>query len=456
MHDIRTSPPGTALTFSHSRESSLDVGSPVHDADTLAILMNKTSLHPVPTGQRRRNVASLHISRLPRRRKVGSEDLSAWQKDLLRPRDFGIPLIFEPVAEDDDEDLRAYRREDRHSGLDSSEIETTVHSPSAQIIADGSPNVLAESLQPTESDPDAEDIPNEAPVSIMAKCILEQHFGLPLGRSEPPKDIVEAVRICLDDISLSVRSIQGMGSMAHMKTAAGDSQMPGPYGSPFSGSESRSSSNGRKRPLGNHKEDGDDLHSRRDGSEDMGDPITQRDSNNPKRTKMESYPCPFRKRNPYRFNCREWEYCAKAPFKSISELKRHILKYHQHQEFAYKCPRCHVGFVTLEGWNAHITVEPVDMCSTRPGPLPDLANETVPFFVSNRLRNRKDHFDWVSLWQTLFPHDENVPEPDFEPVVELHEAEKTIRFNKQHTPLLPGQHKREIKPTSHPPQRGSK
>ncbi len=40
-----------------------------------------------------------------------------------------------------------------------------------------------------------------------------------------------------------------------------------------------------------------------------------------KKVKVERYPCPFRKRDPLRFNIREWEYCAKAPFKTITDLK---------------------------------------------------------------------------------------------------------------------------------------
>lgn len=34
-----------------------------------------------------------------------------------------------------------------------------------------------------------------------------------------------------------------------------------------------------------------------------------------------NYPCPFRKRDPRRFNIREWEYCAKAPFRNMTDLK---------------------------------------------------------------------------------------------------------------------------------------
>lgn len=34
-----------------------------------------------------------------------------------------------------------------------------------------------------------------------------------------------------------------------------------------------------------------------------------------------SFPCPFRKRNPVRFNVRNHERCAKAPFSSLSELR---------------------------------------------------------------------------------------------------------------------------------------
>lgn len=39
------------------------------------------------------------------------------------------------------------------------------------------------------------------------------------------------------------------------------------------------------------------------------------------KTKAEQYSCPFRKRNPLRYNVREWQSCAKAPFKNMGELK---------------------------------------------------------------------------------------------------------------------------------------
>ena len=33
-----------------------------------------------------------------------------------------------------------------------------------------------------------------------------------------------------------------------------------------------------------------------------------------------------------------------------------------------------------------------------------------------------EHFDWDKLWRALFPDDLEVPDPDFEPIVELHEV----------------------------------
>jgi len=35
----------------------------------------------------------------------------------------------------------------------------------------------------------------------------------------------------------------------------------------------------------------------------------------------EFYPCPFRKRNPVRYNIRDWECCAKNCFEGMSEVK---------------------------------------------------------------------------------------------------------------------------------------
>lgn len=44
------------------------------------------------------------------------------------------------------------------------------------------------------------------------------------------------------------------------------------------------------------------------------------DYHSPRLGHMTMYPCPFRKRNPVRFNVREHEACAKAPFESVAAM----------------------------------------------------------------------------------------------------------------------------------------
>jgi len=57
------------------------------------------------------------------------------------------------------------------------------------------------------------------------------------------------------------------------------------------------------------------------------------------------------------------------------------------------------------------------MCNVKPGPPPSLEDdEGITTAVGAQLRSRAQHYDWVRLWQALFPRDTKVPEPgEFKP-----------------------------------------
>ncbi|KAK4445496.1 hypothetical protein QBC34DRAFT_472428, partial [Podospora aff. communis PSN243] len=138
------------------------------------------------------------------------------------------------------------------------------------------------------------------------------------------------------------------------------------------------------------------------------------------------YSCPYRKRNPLRFNIRDWEYCSKAPFRSIVEMKKHVVRFHQRREVLYQCARCHAKFAGPEDHALHMRQDLANMCQLKDREESDVdTEETLSMAAADKLRiNRSKYSTWVDVWRVLFPNDhvEDIPAPAFEPPVELHEV----------------------------------
>lgn len=270
---------------------------------------------------------------------------------------------------------------------------------------------------------------DEQPTQRVVRSILSREFNLRLGHSEPPPDALEAVRACLDRISRSLQMVSAVGSFVpavsylHGSGSTGGARSaPSGQGSGDTTYKDHPGSGGMK-PLAPHPggsgngngasrgDDEDDNDTRggqhppnRQGDGD-GATASAADPN-----KNQEFPCPFRMRKPWRFNFREWQTCAKARFKNISEVKRHICQHHMQQPFIRTCVRCDAGFTRDEDWLAHMLADNQDMCAVRPRS--SLADEVISKAIADRLRKRSEHFDWPKLWRTLFPGDQGtVPEP---------------------------------------------
>jgi hypothetical protein len=159
----------------------------------------------------------------------------------------------------------------------------------------------------------------------VARAILSAEFGLDLGCSDPPAAMVEPVRLCLDQLSLALQHLRSMGflSSAQLVAAPHDvsGQMQASHGWPSRHHSSHTVTG--KRPVVDAlpDEEEDDL-GEDDPVRDNGRmPSGPSEVGSRKRAKLEHYPCPFRKRNPLVFNCREWEVCCKAPFYTMPDLK---------------------------------------------------------------------------------------------------------------------------------------
>jgi len=203
--------------------------------------------------------------------------------------------------------------------------------------ADADPSARTPRLSPTtprendnrtvwyDSDIEIEDS-DEDPAQVaegLARYVMEKEFGLDMTRSRPPSAIVEAVRVCLDDMSMIIAHHQRMAPASSSGVCeASGAGATGP-GSQNTGSfrANSSFSSGLKRQASNNPDDEDDEFSSDKHTRDGRTPAYEKSGSRKRPRQNQTYPCPFRKRSPLRFNCRDWEFCCKAPFPNMALLK---------------------------------------------------------------------------------------------------------------------------------------
>ncbi|KAI2470698.1 hypothetical protein F4781DRAFT_389490 [Annulohypoxylon bovei var. microspora] len=141
--------------------------------------------------------------------------------------------------------------------------------------------------------------------------------------------------------------------------------------------------------------------------------------------------CPYRKRNPLRFNVRDHEKCANTSYPNMSQLKKHLTSHHLKIDSSSRtCARCQQSFP--QGYNIimhyrQCTSPPQTQTNTQQANPEDGFDEEIESRLTTRGNGRIG--DWIELYKTLFPDDQMIPESDFDPVVEDHEvAEKYQRI----------------------------
>ncbi|KAK0736456.1 hypothetical protein B0T21DRAFT_366978 [Apiosordaria backusii] len=135
--------------------------------------------------------------------------------------------------------------------------------------------------------------------------------------------------------------------------------------------------------------------------------------------------CPFRKRNPHRFNIRDHPSCAAYGFSNLTVLKNHVVRTHS-QEFL--CQRCRVLLPNREALEAHAQLPPEQMCQVPSGPRVNNFEDGVTIERAWRLSSpfaSSSVTTWQGLWQVLFPGDGDIPSPDYSPVVESFEVQNS-------------------------------
>ncbi|KAK4442224.1 hypothetical protein QBC34DRAFT_444342 [Podospora aff. communis PSN243] len=133
--------------------------------------------------------------------------------------------------------------------------------------------------------------------------------------------------------------------------------------------------------------------------------------------------CPYRRRNPRRFNVRDHQSCAMGVFTDMAQVKLHVRTNHLTSWHNLKCPRCQRVFLTLKDVGAHLAVPTSQICDLAPDDMPVDPEDGINFEVERSLRGSMKETGniiklWNALWRELFPQDTRVLPPYFEAPVE--------------------------------------
>ncbi|KAJ3499380.1 hypothetical protein NLG97_g363 [Lecanicillium saksenae] len=227
---------------------------------------------------------------------------------------------------------------------------------------------------------------------------------------------------------MSARYIRELGD-AVWQSPAVDSEQPNSQGTDYSsntssptddrrGSQSGSSQSGSKRKQGEGP--GDDGQGSGQGS---GSGRVKKAKFGGREDANLRLSCPFRKRNPQRFNVRDHHSCAMTYFPKFAELRQHIVKQHKRDDpSAFVCDRCNRDFRSRKELREHQRQPKELMC--------DLADHDPESGIdgptSNKLLSRKrasgtsPAVQWREIWNLLFPDDDDslIRTFNFTPVIE--------------------------------------
>ncbi|KAK3940417.1 hypothetical protein QBC46DRAFT_260996, partial [Diplogelasinospora grovesii] len=147
------------------------------------------------------------------------------------------------------------------------------------------------------------------------------------------------------------------------------------------------------------------------------------------------YPCPFRRRDPVRYNIRDHEQCAKRPLSGMNELRRHIRLHHRRRSAPYQCRRCKTAFTSETTLDDHLMRPKELMCEPAATGSGGNSEEGITDDMYRNLAGGNagvnDGWTWDRIWKLIFPDDQEALSPDFYPVVELVEVEEAFNESQE-------------------------
>ncbi|KAJ4251028.1 hypothetical protein NW762_011678 [Fusarium torreyae] len=286
-------------------------------------------------------------------------------------------------------------------------------------------------LTPTESrhpsdngipdcDADEEDSEDVTPedANLVLNYALQIIYGVDLNDTSISQDKVQSlVSNFTQDISQHIWQSASDGQLSHTMSTSSSSSTPS---QDALGGDRRG---GKRKKQGRRDDDGDEFS---DG-EGSGYLPTKRSRPNPKEEENLRLSCPFRKRNPHRFNVRDHHSCAMTYFPKFAELRQHIVKQHKRDDpSAYVCDRCSRDFPTRKELRDHQRLPKELMCDIADND----AESGIDPATATKLLSRKrasgtsPEVQWKEIWNIVFPDDDDsdVRPYEYTPVIEHFEV----------------------------------
>ncbi|KAI1774636.1 hypothetical protein F4818DRAFT_418485 [Hypoxylon cercidicola] len=302
-------------------------------------------------------------------------------------------------------------------------------SPDLNIIGIGSGltdcSLRTPSFEEDMSSPYASSADEDLDLEKSADEALSRWFGVSLHRLVRPLRVIYA----FEQVKRECAGI--LQDEGHYQPDA-DEEEQGSQADPYDAGESSRSTPG-SRPWSNRASSypfGDKRRLRNGMSKSGSSPDSQVKvrGRNKKHPSECEFSCPYRKRNPNRFNIRDHEPCAIKSYSTMSDVKKHLQSHHLRPLI---CIRCQCSFETgsdLLNHSQQCRDPPQSHTNIQPTDPEDGLDQTMV----EQLRSRKNSLkEWRDLYQKLFPDDTNIPDPYFVLVVEDHDVRLSYEQNKQ-------------------------
>ncbi|KAM7199765.1 hypothetical protein V8F20_005635 [Naviculisporaceae sp. PSN 640] len=288
--------------------------------------------------------------------------------------------------------------------------------------------------------------PDDQMVQDTCDQVLRNVFGVDLQELgvTDAASAYNSVHYCLDELSQIVpaensvsQSSPAFHQVPNYGTTRGGGNTPirpgngGDYSSYQIGGGTGGGRSGQKRPNGDGDQGDQPGQNGNGGGSGSGGRDSGGGGKRPKTAPAEpsddqKLSCPFRKRNPVKFNVRDHQSCAVQSFPDISQLKRHVKNFHRQRSVAaFGCPRCKQDMIDKESLEYHLAVPSEVICTPPEAPLDQNPEDGITSRIEDLLNGRKANTKidtWEVLWPTLFPADTVIPDSRFVPPVELEEV----------------------------------
>ncbi|KAF4983711.1 hypothetical protein FZEAL_927 [Fusarium zealandicum] len=264
-----------------------------------------------------------------------------------------------------------------------------------------------------EGSEDSEEVsPEDA--NLVLSYALQLIYGVDLDETSISQEKVQSlVSSFTQDISQHIWQAPSDGQLSHTTSTPSSSSTPSQEGL---GGDRRG---GKRKKQARRDDEGDEFS---DG-EGSGYLTTKRPRPNPKEDENLRLSCPFRKRNPHRFNVRDHHSCAMTYFPKFAELRQHIVKQHKRDDpSSYVCDRCNRDFATRKELRDHQRLPKELMCDiadhdAESGIDPSTATKLLS---RKRASGTSPEVQWKEIWNIVFPDDDDgdVQPHEYTPVIE--------------------------------------